>query len=412
MDVDIQKPDTGYLSVIERPSAISSHPTSKWSTHAGPTPAKTPTASSMSGSGGTNSPVAHVTQYTEPLSEGEEDEDEIIVAKDEEDETKRTGLSSEEVKAAIAYREQMLRARRDEEEEERKKQKKAGKDRYVGPSSTVGEIASAAEGIATIDGDAPAGNGGTFDRPKFYREASTISRNLKTSALAINPLAPSTEFDERLKSKLQGAQELEHALSSRHRRKRRSSRTHSRNTSIPRYKQLDDQAAENNEEMRADESEENGAPSCQYIDDRILERGWKAPQGKKIAVPVRIEPKVYFAAERTFLVCLTIDQFITHLLIIVDKKWLNNAVFIGTIATTLLNFIPPTDTRGLISAALFTFAALLAIAYSAGIFVYRSYRLRKRDAEGLYYDKYGPTLLCGILFLALATNIGLRWSQM
>ena len=60
---------------------------------------------------------------------------------------------------------------------------------------------------------------------------------------------------------------------------------------------------------------------------------------------------------------------------------------------------------------MFTLAALMAIAYSAGIFVYRSYKLREREAEGLYYDKYGPTVLCGMLFLALATNVGLRWSQ-
>ena len=38
--------------------------------------------------------------------------------------------------------------------------------------------------------------------------------------------------------------------------------------------------------------------------------------------------------------------------------------------------------------------------------------MRERDAEGLYYDKYGPTVLCGVLFLALATNIGLRVSQL
>jgi hypothetical protein len=94
------------------------------------------------------------------------------------------------------------------------------------------------------------------------------------------------------------------------------------------------------------------------------------------------------------------------------KKWLNIAVFIGTIATTLLNFTSPEDSRGLISAALFTFTALLAIAYSAGIFLFRTYRLRARRAEGLYYDKYGPTLLCLALFGALATNIGLRVSEM
>ncbi|KAJ7769035.1 VTC domain-containing protein [Mycena olivaceomarginata] len=83
---------------------------------------------------------------------------------------------------------------------------------------------------------------------------------------------------------------------------------------------------------------------------------------QRISVPVRIEPKVYFAAERTFL------------------KWLNNAVFIGTIATTLLNFTSPEDSRGLISAALFTLAALLAIAYSAAIFVLP--RIPATDQEG------------------------------
>jgi hypothetical protein len=300
VDVDIQKPDTGYLSVIERPSTLSSHQTSKGSTHAGPTPAKTPTAS-LSGSGGRNTPVASVVQYIEPVSEGEEDEDEIIAAKDEEDETKRTGLSSEEVKAAITYREQMLKERREEEAEEQKKQKKTGKDRDV---ASVEGIAEEAGGGAI--GGAPTG---IFDRRKYY-QASTISRKLKTSALAINPLAPSTAFDETLKTRLQGAQQLEHGFLSGRRRKRHSSssRTRSRNASIPPY---DDQAGENGEGKRAEEIEENralGEPSGQYVDDRIVERSWRAPRGKKIAVPVRIEPKVYFAAERTFLVCF-VNQF-------------------------------------------------------------------------------------------------------
>jgi len=94
------------------------------------------------------------------------------------------------------------------------------------------------------------------------------------------------------------------------------------------------------------------------------------------------------------------------------QKWLQNAVFIGTIATTLLNFVPPHDIPGLVSAAFFTFAALLSIAYAAGIFIFRSFRLRERHAEGLYYDKYGPTILCAVLFLALGTNLGMRWSQL
>lgn len=91
---------------------------------------------------------------------------------------------------------------------------------------------------------------------------------------------------------------------------------------------------------------------------------------------------------------------------------MNTAVYIGTIATTLLNFTSADDPRGLISAGLFTMCALLAIGYSAVIFVYRTYRLRARRANGMYYDKYGPTLLCVALFAAMATNLGLRLSEM
>jgi hypothetical protein len=85
---------------------------------------------------------------------------------------------------------------------------------------------------------------------------------------------------------------------------------------------------------------------------------------------------------------------------------------VSMIATGLLNYVPSSDSRGLISAALFTFAALLAIAYSAILFVIRSLRLRARRADGLYYDKYGPTILCLILLGALATDIGMRLSEM
>ncbi|KAF9532468.1 VTC domain-containing protein [Crepidotus variabilis] len=401
MDVDILKPDTGYLSVIERPSAIYSNPSSNRSTQYG-----TPTKSPITSSEGSNSPIALAAQYTEPLSEGEDDDDEIVAAKGEEDEGKRTGLSGAEVKAAIAYREQMLKQIRDEEQERHKKDKKAGKDKDNGATFSSDEIAHAAGEVAGADvenASSPSEVQVVAKRPKVQRNQSTMSKKLRTRALSIDPLAPSTAFDETLKTKLKDTQEQEERRRIRRKQGKdrsssRTSRTHSRSTSVTAYSRRNDRAGrEENGDRRSDElDEETGITGTQSQggDDRIMERGWKAPRGKKIAVPVRVEPKVYFAAERTFL------------------KWLNNAVFIGTIATTLLNFIPPDDTRGLISAALFTFAALLAIAYSAGIFIFRSYKLRQRDAEGLYYDKYGPTVLCGVLFLALATNIGLRWSQM
>jgi hypothetical protein len=91
---------------------------------------------------------------------------------------------------------------------------------------------------------------------------------------------------------------------------------------------------------------------------------------------------------------------------------MNISVFIGTIATTLLNFLPPEDTRGLISAGLFTLAALVAIAYAGIVFVFRAYRLRQRRTDGLYYDRYGPTILSVVILAALGTNLGLRVSEM
>jgi len=313
MDTDILKPDTGYLTIIERPTQSSAGSSSKGTTEHQP-------------SSGSRSPRFSV-DYTEPVSEGEEDEILITPARDED---KRIGISGEDVKAAIAHREQMLKERRESD----------------------------------VRGEAPALDDGGMAYMKQKR-ASELSHG-KPRTLSIDPLALSSKFDETLKDRLRGEHEA-----------RERART------------------QGNAESAIAEGDEGGSGNEDVLgDDRILSRDWTAPAGRKIAIPVRIEPKVYFAAERTFL------------------HWLNNAVFIGTIATTLLNFVSPDDTRGLISAAFFTFAALLAIAYSVGIFVYRTYRLRERRAEGLYYDKYGPTALCLVLFLAFATNIGLRVSTM
>ncbi|KAG6862512.1 hypothetical protein C0995_000060 [Termitomyces sp. Mi166 len=314
MDTDILKPDTGYLTVIERPGTSTA------------TPSRTPTEHHSSPS--TSTPDNASVTYVEPVSEGEDEDEMNMPAKDED---KRTGLSSDDVKEAVAFREKMLKERHEE-------------DKRHGKTSVTDASVSDQSGHA--DSPGMKGLGTSSVKP-----------------LSINPLAPSSAFDETLRTRLYDE---------------RAAR-----------EQTGDRPLNNQDE------EVNGLEDeLPVTDDRILSRDWAAPAGKKIAIPVRIEPKVYFAAERTFL------------------KWMNTSVFIGTIATTLLNFIPADDSRGLISAAFFTFAALLAIAYSVGIFVYRSYGLRERHAESLYYDKYGPTILCFVLFLALATNIGLRASEM
>ncbi|TFK70314.1 SPX-domain-containing protein [Pluteus cervinus] len=300
METDILKPDTGYLTVIERPT----HSAFKSGSER-PSPS---TSSSID-----------TTPYAEPVSEGEEDDMELTPARDE---GKRTGLDVAEANAAVEYRNKML--------------KEQGQ---LNTTSQAGEQETAKVG-------------------------SSRALENKPQALSINPLAPSSAFDETLKKRLNKAK-------------------------------ADDRQQDSSPSSSSNGADEGpGLNSSPPDEDRIISRDFAAPVGKLIAVPVRIEPKVYFAAERTFL------------------KWINVAVTIGSIATTLLNFIPPEDTRGLISAALFTLAALLAIAYSGGIFVFRTLKIRQRSAEGLYYDKYGPTVLCFALFLALATNIGLRVSQM
>ncbi|KAM0462784.1 hypothetical protein ACHAPV_003609 [Trichoderma viride] len=122
-----------------------------------------------------------------------------------------------------------------------------------------------------------------------------------------------------------------------------------------------------------------------FGNSRVQTKRFRAPPGKKIYVPVRVEPKVYFAAERTFL------------------GWLEYSIYISTIATTLLNFGDhPTPTSFWI-AGIFTFLAIFTLLYSVGNYLYRSRSIRNRKAAR-YYDRWGPTALCTALFVAAAFN--------
>ncbi|KAK4333498.1 Vacuolar transporter chaperone 1 [Rhodotorula toruloides] len=92
---------------------------------------------------------------------------------------------------------------------------------------------------------------------------------------------------------------------------------------------------------------------------------------KRIALPVRVEPKVFFANERTFL------------------SWLNFTVVLGGLAVGLLNF---GDRVGKISAGMFTFVArlarLTAFPWSNSLVTYhwRANAIRKRGS-GPYDDR-------------------------
>ena len=230
---DILKPDTGYLSVIERPTAQSSY-------------RGTPERSSSSG--------AHSLQniYTEPISEGEEDDNDLLLpAKDE---RKRMGLSGTEVEEAIAYREDML------------------KEQGRGKEVVRGQEANDREAFTT-DAD-------NAREQKWSANGSSQADSLTNEALSINPLAPASAFDETFKSKLSNVREAKKA-----------------------------RVAETASNAPLDDNQEEGYGTIpRDADDRVISRDWRAPPGKRISVPVRIEPKVYFAAERTFLVWLSMHS--------------------------------------------------------------------------------------------------------
>jgi uncharacterized membrane protein YidH (DUF202 family) len=108
-----------------------------------------------------------------------------------------------------------------------------------------------------------------------------------------------------------------------------------------------------------------------------------------IHVPVRVEPKVQLATERTFL------------------SWLEFSILIGSIAATLLNF---GDTLSFAAAWAFTIIACIALMYSAGLYLWRVRKIRERRAV-VYHDKWGPTLLCVGLFAAVAVSFGYRFGK-
>ncbi|CEH15418.1 Protein involved in vacuolar polyphosphate accumulation, contains SPX domain [Ceraceosorus bombacis] len=141
-----------------------------------------------------------------------------------------------------------------------------------------------------------------------------------------------------------------------------------------------------------DEEEPRGlgagpAPGVEYVTN------FRAQPGKKVSIPVRIEPKVYFANERTFL------------------KWLEFSVFISALAVGMINFSQPGDKVGLIASAIFTVISLFCIAYSGAIYMIRALKIRKRESSNIYFDALGPSFLCAFLLAGTIVNFVLRWRE-
>ncbi|KLU92160.1 vacuolar transporter chaperone 1 [Magnaporthiopsis poae ATCC 64411] len=110
--------------------------------------------------------------------------------------------------------------------------------------------------------------------------------------------------------------------------------------------------------------------------------------GKRIALPTRVEPKVFFANERTFL------------------SWLNFTVVLGALAIGMLNF---GDRPAFISSFFFTFVAMATMIYALATYHWRARSIRRRG-QGGFDDRVGPTLLAIVLLLAVIVNFVLRIS--
>lgn len=114
----------------------------------------------------------------------------------------------------------------------------------------------------------------------------------------------------------------------------------------------------------------------------VFETQIHAPPGKKIAVPVRVEPKVYFATERTYL------------------SWLTISLIFSATGQTLMNY---GDLVSFVTSTCFFILALGTIGYSTGMYIWRVMNVRKKRAAR-YDDQIGPDLICGAIFIAVAVN--------
>ncbi|GAA6031847.1 hypothetical protein JCM8097_002018 [Rhodosporidiobolus ruineniae] len=115
-------------------------------------------------------------------------------------------------------------------------------------------------------------------------------------------------------------------------------------------------------------------------------------KGKRIAIPVRVEPKVFYANERTTL------------------AWIEFSVVVSAIGIGILSFADPHDDIALAASATFTATALLALVYTGFRFWIRLHAIRNRKAIN-YHDYVGPTALCGILLVAVIVNFSLRMRE-
>ncbi|KAI9289269.1 VTC domain-containing protein [Umbelopsis sp. AD052] len=118
----------------------------------------------------------------------------------------------------------------------------------------------------------------------------------------------------------------------------------------------------------------------------ILPPGVKIPT--KVVTPLRVEPKVYFANERTYF------------------SWMSFATLLATFSIALFN---AGDTVGRISGVVYTLVSLSTFLYGMGLY-YRRRELINARVAGPFDDMSGPTAICVALLFAVGLNTYLKLS--
>mmetsp|Transcript_29015 Transcript_29015/g.56741 ORF Transcript_29015/g.56741 Transcript_29015/m.56741 type:complete len:142 (+) Transcript_29015:223-648(+) len=124
---------------------------------------------------------------------------------------------------------------------------------------------------------------------------------------------------------------------------------------------------------------------------------WLFPRKQPPAMVTRIEPKQFYASERTYL------------------TWMNMSVTIGTIGTSMVAITMADEKRWSSGvpylASAFTLISIIFIIYALNIHFWRRRQIRRKK-EGNYDDPYGPMALAITLVLVYSTVFSLGISKL
>lgn len=108
---------------------------------------------------------------------------------------------------------------------------------------------------------------------------------------------------------------------------------------------------------------------------------------QRIGLPIRVEPKVFFANERTFL------------------KWVQFSIFLGGIGTAILGMA---DDSGALCGSMMMLVSIMFIFYAFYIYKWRNDKIAIRF-HGPYDDLVGPTVLVIVFMVSMILSIYFRY---